>query len=55
VTGVVDRKETEMTSILAELLDLRATRKGYRDALLADTVPLCCCCSSCCGGGEKAE
>jgi hypothetical protein len=55
VAGVVDRRETRMTSILAELLDLRATRKGYRDALLADTVPLCCCCSSCCGGGEKPE
>jgi hypothetical protein len=34
---------------IAELLDLRVSRKGYRAALLADAGPLCCCCScSCC-------
>lgn len=37
-------------SQLADLLDLRASRAGYRDALLADDgITLCCCCSCCCG------
>jgi len=44
-----------MASLLDELLDLRATRKGYRDALLADQAPLCCCCSCCCGGGSSKD
>jgi hypothetical protein len=33
---------------LAELLDLTAVRKGYRDAVTANTA-LCCCCSCSCG------
>jgi hypothetical protein len=38
-----------MLTTLADLLDLRASRKGYRDALLAQAAALCCCCScSCC-------
>jgi len=45
-----------MRPIREALLDLRATRKGYRDALLASQTPLCCCCSCCCGGGStKAD
>jgi hypothetical protein len=35
--------------MLADLLDLRASRKGYRAAVLADSGALCCCCCcSCC-------
>jgi hypothetical protein len=34
-----------MVSTLEDLLDLTASRKGYRNALLASTPPLCCCCS----------
>jgi len=34
--------------MLAELLDLKASRKGYRAALLADCMPCSCCCSCCC-------
>ena len=35
-----------MPSTLEDLLDLTASRKGYRNALLAEVPPLCCCC--CC-------
>ena len=37
-----------MRGSLAELLDLRACRKGYRAAMIADagyTMCCCCCCS----------
>ena len=34
-----------MLSSLEALLDLRASRKGYRSARLADAASLCCCCS----------
>ncbi len=30
---------------LEDLLDLTASRKGYRNAVLADGYTLCCCCS----------
>jgi hypothetical protein len=33
----------------ADLLDLAATRKGYKRALLAGSAGCCCCC--CCSGG----
>jgi hypothetical protein len=38
-----------MRTTLEEMLDLTASRKGYRDALLAvaDSTALCCCCSCC--------
>jgi hypothetical protein len=32
-----------MHDTLTELLDLTASRKGYRDAVLADLWILCCC------------
>jgi hypothetical protein len=35
-----------MVGAIADLLDLRASRKGYREALLADGYTMCCCC--CC-------
>jgi hypothetical protein len=36
-----------MLSSLEDLLDLTASRKGYRNAVLADDggLVLCCCCS----------
>jgi hypothetical protein len=36
--------------LIDELLDLRATVHGYRNAFLADTErgSLCCSCSCCC-------
>jgi hypothetical protein len=35
-----------MLTNVEDLLDLTASRKGYRNALLADVgVVLCCCCS----------
>jgi hypothetical protein len=37
-----------MLTRLEELLDLRAYAKGYRDALLADSITLCCSCSCSC-------
>jgi hypothetical protein len=33
---------------LKDLLDLQASRKGYRAALLADCMPCSCCCCCCC-------
>jgi len=33
---------------LAALLDLHASRKGYRAAVLADQCPCSCCCCCCC-------
>ena len=38
-----------MNPALAEMLDLTAHTKGYRDAVLAATINICCCCSCCCG------
>lgn len=34
---------------IADLLDLTASRRGYRDALFAQSYPMCCCCSCSCG------
>jgi hypothetical protein len=35
-------------SLLDGLLDLHASRRGHRDALLAVSSACCCCSSSCC-------
>jgi hypothetical protein len=41
-----------MVETVAELLDLTAVRKGFRNAVLADCMPCCCCCSCCCCKSE---
>jgi len=37
-----------MAPNLEVLLDLKASRKGYRQAVLADSAGQACCCCSCC-------
>jgi hypothetical protein len=37
---------------LEALLDLTASRKGYRQALLASATAQTCCCCSCCASWE---
>jgi hypothetical protein len=38
----------DVMAALADLLDLHASRKGYRAALIADCSPCSCCCCCCC-------
>jgi len=42
------RREIRMAPNLEVLLDLTASRKGYRQAVLADSAGQACCCCSCC-------
>jgi hypothetical protein len=45
-----------LKKLVEDCLDLHATTKGFGDALLAATAPLCCCSTSCsCGGVPRPK